>query len=155
MKIVLGCDHAGYEIKDAVKKNNSFVSEIKMLKMLNLLHTHYGLKSAKNSINYCEAVKDYLDANFLNTITLDDLARLHEMSKFTIVKKFKEAYGESPILYYNKRRLEFAKEALASSDRTIGEISRQLNFTDVYTFSKFFKIHTGISPKFYREENRA
>jgi AraC-like DNA-binding protein len=142
-----------WEIKDSVKKNNSFVSEIKMLKMLNLIHSQYGIKTIKENIDYCEAIKDYVDANFEQIINLDDISKLFEISKFTISKKFKSKYDVSIIAYYNSKRLEYAKKELTDNQKSISSIAKVLNFTDVYTFSKFFKMHTGVSPKKYRESS--
>lgn len=143
-----------WEIKDSVKKNNSFVSEIKMLKMLNLIHRQYGIKTIKENIDYCEAIKDYVDANFEQLINLDDISKLFEISKFTISKKFKSKYDVSIIAYYNSKRLEYAKKELTDNQKSISSIAKVLNFTDVYTFSKFFKMHTGVSPKKHREDSR-
>ena len=139
-----------YEIKDALKKNNSYVIEIKMTKLLNLIHSRLGITEIKNKVDYCEVVKDYIDAGFEKIITLEEIASLYEINKFTISKKFKDRYGTSIIAYYNKKRLEYAKAALSAPESSVTKISDYLNFTDVYTFSKFFKMHTGLSPRAFK-----
>ena len=139
-----------HELKDAVIKNNAFVAEIKMTKLLNLLHKELGISPVKPKIDHCELVRDYIDANFESIISLDEIASLYEINKFTISKKFTARFGESIIAYYNSKRLEFAKSELLNTDSTISAISESLNFTDVYTFSKFFKMHTGVSPTDFR-----
>ena len=140
------------EIKTAVKKNNSFVSEIKMLKLLNLIHDRLGIKNVKGEVDLCEAIKDYIDANFEHIITLDDISALYEVNKFTALRKFKKRFSCGIIEYYNELRLDFAKKSLQNQEHNITYVSEQLHFTDVYTFSKFFKIHTGISPRAYKIE---
>lgn len=141
-----------YAIKEAVKKNNSYAAEIQMAKLLNLVHEHLGITKIKSKIDYCEAIKDYIDAGFEKIITLEEIASLYEVNKFTISKKFKERYNVSIIAYYNEKRLEYAKEALSKPDASVTKISEHLNFTDIYTFSKFFKMHTGMSPRAYKEK---
>lgn len=141
------------EIKTAVKKNNSFVAEIKMLKLLNLIHDRLGIKNVKGEVDFCEAVKDYIDANFEQIITLDDIAALYEVNKFTVLRNFKKRFGMGIIEYYNSLRLDFAKKSLQKPEHNITYVSEQLHFTDVYTFSKFFKNHTGLSPRAYKVEN--
>jgi AraC-like DNA-binding protein len=139
-----------HELKDAVIKNNAFVSEIKMTKLLNLLHKELGISPVKPKIDHCELVRDYIDANFESIISLDEIASLYEINKFTVSKKFTARYGISIIAYYNQRRLDFAKAELSGGKLSVGGISERLNFTDVYTFSKFFKMHTGVSPTDFR-----
>ena len=142
-----------YDIKTVVKKNNSFVAEIKMLKMLNLIHDRLGIKKVRGSVDICEAVKDYVDANFEQIITLDNLAELYEVNKFTLLRKFKRRFGMGIIEYYNSLRLNFAKASLLRAENSVSRVAEQLHFTDVYTFSKFFKIHTGMAPRTYKNEN--
>ncbi|MBE6537380.1 MAG: AraC family transcriptional regulator [Ruminococcaceae bacterium] len=141
-----------YGIKNALKKNNSYVIEIKMTKLLNLIHSRLGITKIKDKIDYCEVVKDYIDADFERIITLDEIASLYEINKFTISKKFKERYGISIIAYYNAKRMEFAKNELTKPEASVTKVSECLNFTDVYTFSKFFKMHTGMSPRAYKAQ---
>lgn len=45
-----------------------------------------------------------------------------------------------------------AKIKLRTPETTIQQISDKLNFSDQASFGKFFKKHTGISPKKYKEE---
>ena len=139
-----------HDIKEAVRKNNSYVTEIKMTKLLNLIHEKLGITKIKDKIDYCEVVKDHIDTSFERIITLDDIAAFYEINKFTISKKFKERYGTSIIAYYNEKRLEYAKRHLENPETSITKLSDYLNFTDVYTFSKFFKMHTGMSPRTYK-----
>lgn len=141
-----------YGIKEAIKKNNSYAAEIRMTKLLNLIHDELGITKIKDKIDYCEVVKDYIDAGFEHIITLEEIASLYEINKFTISKKFKERYGISIIAYYNTKRLEYAKSELKKPDASITKLSEHLNFTDVYTFSKFFKMHTGVSPRTYKTQ---
>ena len=46
-----------------------------------------------------------------------------------------------------------AKALLASTDMTIQQICYQLNFPTQSFFGKYFKTHTGVSPKVYRNKN--
>ncbi|MGX1023988.1 AraC family transcriptional regulator [Flavobacterium sp. CS20] len=46
-----------------------------------------------------------------------------------------------------------AKTLLLSTKKTISDISSELSFSDQYAFGKFFKKHTGLSPKNYRIKN--
>ena len=138
-------------IKDAVQKNNSYAAEIRMTKLLNLIHEKLGISKIKTKVDFCEAIKDYIDAGFEKIITLDEISELYDINKFTISKKFKARYGTSIIAYYNEKRLDYAKSELAKPENSVSRVSESLNFTDVYTFSKFFKMHTGMSPRAFKQ----
>ena len=47
-----------------------------------------------------------------------------------------------------------AKIALLNTQATISMISHTLGFSDQYAFGKFFKKHTGFSPKNFRKQNK-
>ena len=143
------------EIKNAVQKNNSYATEIRMTKLLNLLHERLGITKIKTKVDICEIVKDFIDAGYEKIITLDEIASLYEVNKFTISKKFKDRYGISIIAYYNEKRLSYAKRELSNPSVTVSFVSETLNFTDVYTFSKFFKMHTGMSPRAFKTRSAA
>lgn len=140
-----------YEIKDSIKKNNSYAAEIRMTKLLNPIHEKLGITKIKSRVDFCEAVKDYVDAGFERILTLEEICALYQINKFTISKKFKQRYGVSIIAYYNKKRLDYAKSELAREEISVSRVSESLNFTDVYTFSKFFKMHTGMSPRAFKQ----
>ena len=143
------------EIKDAVQKNNSYATEIRMTKLLNRIHERLGITKIKTKVDICEIVKDFIDAGYEKIITLDEIASLYEVNKFTISKKFKDRYGISIIAYYNEKRLSYAKRELSNPSVTVSFVSETLNFTDVYTFSKFFKMHTGMSPRAFKTRSAA
>ena len=143
------------EIKGLVQKNNSYAAEIRMTKLLNIIHDRLGITKIKTKVDICEIVKDYIDVGFEKIITLDEIASLYEINKFTLSKKFKDRYGISVIAYYNDKRLEYAKAELSKPTVTVSRVSEALNFTDVYTFSKFFKMHTGMSPRAFKTQIKA
>lgn len=60
---------------------------------------------------------------------------------------FQQYSGESPMQFRQRHRIERAKQLLLSDEQyTVGEVSQELGFSDVYHFSKTFKKHCGVSP---------
>ena len=49
-------------------------------------------------------------------------------------------------------RVEVASQLLRDPDLTVQQIAAELSFSDQSSFGKFFKKHTGVSPKKYRED---
>lgn len=67
-------------------------------------------------------------------------------------KVFTRVYGESPIKYLRTVRIKKAKELLIGDDASIGRIAEMTGYSSVYTFSKMFKLETGVSPTEYAKE---
>ncbi len=55
--------------------------------------------------------------------------------------------------YIDKARLAKAEEMLTYSEFNISMIAHELGFRDLYSFSRFFKSHTGISPREYMKKH--
>ncbi len=143
-----------FEMIEARKSNrdhHTILCKSKMLMLLRLILKQFDKSRSicSDSDEYNE-IKSYIDGNFDQIITLDDLEKQFCINKFTLMRKFKKTYGTNIICYYNSKRLEFAKNMLTDSNQTISEIAKSLNFTDIYTFSRFFKNQVGSSPSCYR-----
>ena len=114
-------------------------------------------KSKENAVNvnddYIYPVKSYIENNYLEIITLDSLSKQFYFNKYTLIRKFKSQYNQNIMKYYHNLRLEYAKEKLLKTDIPIKKICENLNYSDIYSFSRFFKTHTGCSPRFFRENN--
>ena len=83
--------------------------------------------------------------------SLEDFAKMCNMSKFHFIRIFKEITGSSPLEYRNKIRLDHAKELLADTDKTISEIGRSVGYPHNSYFCDAFKNKTGMSPSQYRK----
>ena len=100
------------------------------------------------------AVKSYIDNNYRSPITLELLSDQFYLNKFTLMRRFKALYGKSIIEYYHDLRAEYAKRVLASTDLSVAEVGEKMHFSDVYSFSRFFKSAVGCSPSDYRQKCR-
>ncbi|WP_312553764.1 helix-turn-helix domain-containing protein [Empedobacter brevis] len=69
----------------------------------------------------------------------------------TLQKAFAKADETTAREYIENRIIFEAKLLLIKNEMNIGEISYTLGFKDLSHFSKFFKLKTGTSPKFYRK----
>lgn len=142
-----------FDIIDTYNQKKDFYQLKCKEKMLRLLE--YVLREnvtqdqqKQNNDNTIELVKDYIDQNYHNIITLEKLELQFSYNKFYISRMFSQKYSCSIIKYYNNLRLSAAKRYLAQG-LTVTEVSQQLNFSSIYAFSRFFRERTGVSPSKY------
>jgi transcriptional regulator GlxA family with amidase domain len=94
--------------------------------------------------------QEWLHQNYRKNFSLDVPARRVGMSLRNFVRRFKQATGDSPLIYLQKLRIATAKRLLESNHRTMQEISDAVGYEDVAFFRELFQRHTGVSPSAYR-----
>ncbi|MBD5393501.1 MAG: AraC family transcriptional regulator [Lachnospiraceae bacterium] len=102
----------------------------------------------------CTQIKNYLDSNYSEDITLDTLASFTHMNKYYMVHAFTRHTGLSPINYLLRKRIQEGKSLLESTSHSIAQISSTLGFSSQSYFSQAFKKATGMTPIQYRNEHR-
>lgn len=100
----------------------------------------------------CTQIKNYLDANYSETITLDSLAALTHMNKYYLAHTFTKYVGLSPINYLLQKRIQEGKSLLESTSYSIAQISDLLGFSSQSYFSQAFRKATGMTPMQYRKQ---
>lgn len=84
-------------------------------------------------------------------VCIEDVAQKFGMSSKHFRTLFKSAYNSSPSQYLISLRLQAASKLLSETNMTVGEISEECGFCDVYYFSKLFKTRFGLAPTEYRK----
>jgi AraC-like DNA-binding protein len=87
--------------------------------------------------------------------TVADLAAAVTVSRSSLDDRFRQVLGRSPIRYLAEWRMHLAQQLLASTDRTIFEISRQVGYDSEEAFSRAFKRSRGVAPSAWRTGRRA
>jgi AraC-like DNA-binding protein len=117
-----------------------------------------GYKNEEKDVSNTPAIHGiikYVDENFLEKITIDELAFLFKTNRSTLCKEFKSCVGKTLINYIAEKKIGLSKQLIKSTDLTFTEISERLHFESVHYFTRFFKKHTGLTPKKYRSDNLA
>jgi transcriptional regulator GlxA family with amidase domain len=96
--------------------------------------------------------QEWLHENFQRPFPLDAPARQVGMSLRNFVRRFKQATGDSPLIYLQKLRIAAARRLLENNHRSMQEISDSVGYQDVAFFRALFQRHTGVSPSAYREK---
>jgi transcriptional regulator GlxA family with amidase domain len=108
------------------------------------------LKTEHSDDNISSA-QEWLHENFHKSFSLEAPARRVGMSLRNFIRRFKQATGDSPLMYLQKLRIAAAKRLLESNHRTVQEISDAVGYQDVAFFRNLFQRHTGVSPSAYRQ----
>lgn len=128
--------------------------------ILALLVRHYAdyqgtasvLKERRYSLERLRPVFDFIDANYGDQFEIDDVASLISMSGRNFTRLFKRVTGQTFVAYLNGFRIEKARELLASSDRSIAEVSQSVGFCNQSYFGLMFQRLAHMSARAYREQ---
>ncbi|WP_138494882.1 AraC family transcriptional regulator [Paenibacillus pinistramenti] len=101
---------------------------------------------------YVEQARDFIELNFAQKITIEDLARFIGLNRSYLCSLFKQQMNISLQDYLVRFRIGKACEMMGNAELSIGDISRSVGYNDPLLFSKIFKKIKGISPKQYRTE---
>lgn len=123
-----------------------------------LLRHEHPEESFENPLNppedICEIAKRELDAHIDAPYTIEQLSSKVFVSKGYLRRLFKEKYGESPLTYLLRKKLDFAEELLKITDMPIQEIAKKIGIDNPFYFSTLFTRKKGISPSAYRSEHK-
>lgn len=125
--------------------------EILILKIMRTQHLQSVPAVARKMTKECAKIKEYLDTNYAEHITLDTLTALTHMNKYYMAHSFTKYTGLSPIQYLNEVRLETACRLLKTTDFPIADISSATGFSSQSYFTQSFRKKYGITPIKYRQ----
>jgi AraC-like DNA-binding protein len=96
--------------------------------------------------------RDLIDARYYEPLDVPALARRAHTSAAHFSRRFKATFGETPHQYLLTRRIERAKHLLRETDRSVTEISLDVGFQSLGSFSAKFKALVGGNPTEYRRK---
>lgn len=97
---------------------------------------------------------NYIESNFSEKITLDDLAAAAHISRREVARCFKENAGKTPFEYILEYRIARGKMKLIMTDETIINIALQCGFESGSYFTRVFKRIENMSPQQYRQRSK-
>ena len=98
----------------------------------------------------CRA-RDHIDRHYSRALDLDELAAVAGVSKFHFARCFEATYGETPIRYLTRRRIERAQDLLRAANLTVTEVCMLVGFSSLGSFSSRFAQLVGETPTAYRD----
>lgn len=97
-----------------------------------------------------ENIREYIDANYMEDISLADAAEAMNYSDAYFCKIFKQCFAKNFIVYLSEYRVGKAKELLADVSINVKDISQKVGYRDSNYFAKVFKRVAGVTPTDYR-----
>lgn len=93
----------------------------------------------------------YIAEHYTEKILLDNICFLFGTNKTSLCQSFKQEFNITILNYIDKLKLEDAKKLLQEQKLSVTEIAEQLGFNSIHYFCRYFKKHTGLSPREYQE----
>jgi len=106
----------------------------------------------KVTTEFLPDVLSFIEKNFQNEITLNDIAYSVGLNPSYLSRTFSDKIGYPITKYINEVRIDHAKSMLLSTDTPVTDIAFASGFTSIRTFNRVFMEHTGITPKEYRHD---
>jgi len=96
-------------------------------------------------------VYEYVQKNFTDKITLDEVSSVASMSSISFNRFIKKRTGKTFVNYVNDIRIGYAARWLVEKDLSISEIAFKSGFNNIANFNRSFKAIKKSTPSQYRE----
>lgn len=97
-----------------------------------------------------KTIKIFLEENWKNKYSLDELSSMFAINKTYIKEGFTYMYQMGPSTYIRKYRLNKSRELLSKTDKPIIEIAAICGYSNPSKYSKMFKKEISLLPSKYR-----
>ncbi len=123
-----------------------------MLYLMDQYGTEFLYSLIANSDHSTQRFTQTIERNKLNKLTLKELAFLCNMSVSTFKRRFEKQYSESPIKWFQNKRLEHAHYLIHQKQKSSSEIYVDLGYENVSSFIQAYKAKYGITPKQHQKK---
>jgi AraC family transcriptional regulator len=95
-------------------------------------------------------VTAHIETNLDKSIKSGNLAALLDLSPCHFSRAFRNSFGNSPLEYVSRRRIERAQGLMLSTDAPLSQIALDCGLADQAHFSRIFRRLVGESPRAWR-----
>lgn len=132
-----------------------FTEELITLKLKELILLILGTNSKENFISFCQNLifdksdlKSFMEANFEKDLTLEEFAKLSGRSLSGFKNEFKSIFGETPMQWILKKRVEKGKFLIQQLGYDVGTAALSVGFKTHAHFSRVYKKQFNVNPSF-------
>lgn len=141
-------------LEDALEKENADDWLDVCCGMLALTLREAAARGAADGATAAEKIRAILDSSLEREITLPAVAREVFISPDYMRQIFRAAFGESPLHYLLRRRIENGCKLLTQTDLPVQEIARRCGIENPFYFSRLFRKLMQATPSAYRARHR-
>lgn len=94
----------------------------------------------------------YVESHLHTDISVEDLMKVGNVSRRKLFLQFREFIGMSPLQYIARQKIRLAIRMIESRRLDSAAIAKELGFSSVNYFIRFFRKHTGTTPAAMRRE---
>jgi AraC-like DNA-binding protein len=106
------------------------------------------IKGKEKDLDALKGIVQILSDNQLNKFpSIETLSKTAMMSSTKLKTRFKQIYGMKLYEFYNRNRLEQAREMLKTGDFSVKQVGINIGFSNLSNFAKAFKKEFGVLPK--------
>ena len=103
---------------------------------------------------YIKEALNYIEQNFQNDISVENIASFCGLNRTYFGRIFKETVGKSPQQFLLSYRMAKAAELLKLTDLSISDIGNAVGYPNQLHFSRAYKNVYGVSPREWRNKKR-
>lgn len=113
----------------------------------------YAQKHSKLRDFYIKEALTYIEQNFQNDISVEDIAAVCGLNRSYFGKLFRDSVGKSPQEFLLNYRMIKATELLKLTALSVADIGNAVGYPNPLHFSRAFKNVCGVSPRTWRNQN--
>ena len=117
-------------------------------------HSTQLVSSSKMSDYYIKEAINYIEQNFQNNVSIEDVAAVCGINRSYLGKIFKKSTGQSPQEFLMNYRMVKAAELLKLTSLSIADIGSAVGYENQLHFSRAFKNIYGVSPREWRNQHK-
>ncbi len=118
--------------------------------LLILLRSQAGTDSVRRDVS---ELAEYIRQNCAEELHIDDFMEKMNLSKYYLIRLFRQHMGVTPYKYMHQCRVRRAEELLRTTELPVERIAETVGYGDTVNFIRHFSQSTGTTPNCYRRES--
>lgn len=102
-------------------------------------------------VSAIDQAREYLRQHVTERVSVEELARMANLSSSHFAARFRQETGSSPLRYQTQLRMARARELLDTTDLPVGLVANEVGYGDPFYFTRLFTTVHGVAPVRYRQ----